>query len=133
MHGMEGHDWERSEEGSGIDERRQDTLLRSGSGSTACVRALGSVCLSSRPRRSPVVRGGQACGSRRWLGQRGFAAAHPAMAPKKNRGGREKEEREGGRVNRSLTQIDSNFCIETRKMVNIKVVGNSKIYNFRVG
>ena len=69
------------------------------------------------------------CSSRQSLGQRGFAA-HPAMAPEKNRGGREKEEREGGRVNRSLTQIDSNFCIETLKTVNIKVVGNSKIYNF---
>jgi hypothetical protein len=78
-----------------------------------------------------VAHGGLACGSRQWLGQRGFAAAHPAMAPEKNRGGREKEEREGGRVNRSLTQIDSNFCIETRKMVNTKVVGNSIIYKFR--
>jgi hypothetical protein len=37
------------------------------------------------------------------------------------------------RVNRGLTQLDSNFCIETQKTVNIKVVGNSKIYNFRVG
>ena len=52
------------------------------------------------------------------------AAARAAVAPEKNRGGREKEEREGRRVNRSLTQNDSNFCIETRKTVNIKVVGN---------
>ena len=45
---------------------------------------------------------------------------------------REKEEGER-RVNRGLTQLDLNFCVETRKTVNIKVVGNSRIYNFRVG
>ena len=60
------------------------------------------------------------------------AAARAAVAPEKNRGGREKEEREGRRVNRSLTQIDSKFCIETQKTVNIKVVGNSNSYNLRV-
>ena len=48
-----------------VDARWQDTLLRSSSGSTACVRELGSVWLLSRPRRSPVACGGQACGSRR--------------------------------------------------------------------
>ena len=48
-----------------VDARWQDTLLRSSSGSTARVRELGSIWLSSRPRRSPVACGGQACGSRR--------------------------------------------------------------------
>jgi hypothetical protein len=80
-----------------------------------------------------MARRGQACGSRRR--RTGSGASLPTLLrrQRKNRGGREKEEREGRRVNRSLTQNDSNFCIETRKTVNIKVVGNSKIYNFRVG
>ena len=45
---------------------------------------------------------------------------------------KEREEREKG-VNRTLTHFYPNFCIETRKTVNIEVGGNLKIYNFRVG
>ena len=65
------------------------------------------------------------------------AAARAAVAPEKNRGGRarrkkERERRERG-VNRTLTHFYPNFCIETRKTVNIEVGGNLKIYNFRVG
>ena len=61
----------------------------------------------------------------------GRPSAASSAVGRENRAGRE-EERER-RVNRSLTQNDSNFCIETRKMVNIKVVRNSKSYNLRVG
>jgi len=54
-------------------------------------------------------------------------AALSAMAVKQ----REREGRERGeRVNRGLTQLDSNFCIETRKSLNMKVVKISKSYNF---
>jgi len=65
------------------------------------------------------------------------AAARAAVAPEKNRGGRarrkkERERRERG-VNRTLTHFYPNFCIETRKTVNIEVGGNLKIYNFCVG
>ena len=115
----------------GVDERRrQATLLHP---FVNGVRVFGSAWSSSLPRHSPAARGGQACGSRRR--HTGSRASLPTLPwrQRKNRGGREKEEREGRRVNLSLTQIDSNFCIETRKTVNIKVVGNSKIYNFCVG
>ena len=115
----------------GVDERRrQATLLHP---FVNGVRAFGSAWLSSLPRRSPVARGGQACGSRRCC--TGSVVSLPTLPwrQRKNRGGREKEEREGRRVNRNLTQNDSNFCIETRKTVNIIVVGNSKIYNFVLG
>ena len=115
----------------GVDERRrQATLLHP---FVNGVRAFGIAWLSSLPRRFPVACGGQARGSRRRC--TGSVASLPTLSwrQRKTRGGREKEEREGRRVNRSLTQNDSNFCIETPKTVNIKVVGNSKIYNFRVG
>ena len=56
------------------------------------VRALGSVCLSSHPRRSPVARGGQACGSRR----RRSSGAVPWRQSKKQRREREGRKRERG-------------------------------------
>ena len=75
-----------------VDARWQDTLLRSSSGSTVCVRELGSIWLSSRPRRSPVACGGQACGSRqrRHSGCRsGSGGAREEQ--RREREGREKE------------------------------------------
>ena len=115
----------------GVDERRrQATLLHP---FVNGVRVFDNAWLLSLPCRSPVAHGGLACGSRRH--RTGSGASLPTLpwGQRRNRGGREKEEREVRRVNRSLTQNDSNFCIETRKTVNIKVVGNSKIYNFCVG
>jgi hypothetical protein len=60
-------------------------------------------------------------------------AALPVMAVKQRREREGRKRERGERVNRGLTQLDLNFCVETRKTVNIKVVGNSKIYNFCVG
>ena len=95
----------------GVDEqRRQATLLHP---IVNGVRAFGSAWLSSLPRRSPMARGGQACGSRRCRTSSGASLPTLPWRQRKNRGGREKEEREGRRVNRSLTQNKSNFCIET--------------------
>ena len=85
----------------GVDERWQDTLLRSGSGSTACVRELGCAWLSSSIRRGMAV---GACSRRRSLGQRGFAA-HLAMAPEKE----QRREREGRkRREEGQPKFDSN-------------------------
>ena len=118
-----------------VDARWQDTLLRSSSGSTVCVRELGSIWLSSRPRRSPVACGTQVCGSRRrrHSGCRsGCGGAREEQRRESEEEEREREEREKG-VNLTLTHFYPNFCIETRKTVNIEVRGNLKIYNFRVG
>ena len=118
-----------------VDARWQDTLLRSSSGSTARVRELGSIWLSSHPRRSPVSCDGQACGSRqhRHSGCRsGCGGAREEQRRESEEEEREREEREKG-VNRTLTHFYPNFCIETRETVNIEVGGNLKIYNFRVG
>jgi hypothetical protein len=53
------------------------------------------------------------------------------------REGTEEGEREGRKRREegqpSLTPNNSNFCIETQKKVNTKVVGNSKVCNFCVG
>ena len=57
-------------------------------------------------------------------------SALPCRTEKGERGGRKREEREKG-VNWTLTHFYSMFRVETQKMVNIKVVRNSIIYNFR--
>ena len=84
-----------------VDVRWQDTLLRSGSGSTACVRELGCAWLSSSVRRGVAV---GVCSSRRSLGQWGFAA-HLAMAPEKE----QRREREGRKREREREEGQPRF------------------------
>ena len=75
------------------------------------VRALSSVCLSSRPRHSPVARGGQACGSRRWRSDgAGPAGGSELLFPTlecRGRKKREKEKRKREPVNVGLTVFNS--------------------------
>ena len=97
-----------------VDTERPSGLTRVHGGAEALMVGLGSQCGGRRQLQAVV--------------QHGCSAVAEAEEQSEWR------EVEGERrVNRGLTQLDLNFCVETRKTVNIKVVGNSRIYNFRVG